>query len=560
MITKPHTSLANAAVLVAAGLLLALATLLCQPTLIMAAGDDSPTEPISTTITFEPRGALRLKAVFGGALTAVALTDDYAFVGEGPTLIVLAFSADAQPAQVGEVLPLGGVISDIELIETPTRRLAAVTLGTAGLVTLDLTDPTAPVMLGRISNIGNAQKLSRGPAIEGNGMGWLYVEDRGAGVRAVDGRDPGAPVDQGVILPWWASERQHDMAVDGNRLYVVAASYFSGDLRSYDVSDPLRPVPVTMIGGEGLRGVGDIALAKAGAETYLYAGNRIFEGSTLRQARGVSDLGTDKWLIQGARGYTLYDGQLMVYDLTKLDDPIFVGAYPIGSGGYMSAQAVVAARGNWVAVVEASGVIQVLDLTGFDILRQVGAVALRSVDDIAISGSLALTINWGYGTDQYLRIFDATEPAQLRQLSALRVDAQQRLSVAGSYALLSSDHTLTTVNFEDPSAPFVAASATGDPFKRPGQYLDPRDATIYEGKTYVAAGGGLVIEAVPDAPDGVATLALPKPAQALEVRGMMVDGKRGLWFMSAQARRCILLMPRIAAHRLFLPQCPLAAR
>lgn len=99
--------------------------------------------------------------------------------------------------------------------------------GTGGLVTVDVTDPAAPAILGKVETKGQA----RGIALDGD---TAYVAAGSAGLVAVDISDPRAPrVISRTATPGPAIRADFS----GGRIFVAAWN----DARVYDVADPAAP-------------------------------------------------------------------------------------------------------------------------------------------------------------------------------------------------------------------------------------------------------------------------------------------------------------------------------
>ena len=101
--------------------------------------------------------------------------------------------------------------------------------GDGTLVTLDLTDPTAPVVVGVAPGLGTPWEIE--PAADGV----LYVADHALGLVPVDISDPTAPL---VGVPFPLGGSPYDVAVEGDLLYVALGSE---GVAIVDGSDPTAP-------------------------------------------------------------------------------------------------------------------------------------------------------------------------------------------------------------------------------------------------------------------------------------------------------------------------------
>jgi len=155
---------------------------------------------------------LTLEGHFGGLTYATAVSGNYAYVGQGPDLVVLDISNPSQPLELGRIdtsdticdIIISGsyayvadkdkclVIIDISDPAAPTRagsyntagdvygvavsgRYAYVTDGRNGLVIVDISKPAAPTLAGSYDTVGNAY----GVAVSGS---YAYVADRTNGL------------------------------------------------------------------------------------------------------------------------------------------------------------------------------------------------------------------------------------------------------------------------------------------------------------------------------------------------------------------------------------------
>lgn len=116
-------------------------------------------------------------------------------------------------------------------------QYAYVAAGQAGLLVIDLADPTRPALAGSLLTAGNANDVQVAGTL-------AYVAAGSAGLVIVDVSSPSSPLRLGFrATPGVATE----VAVAGDRAYVVD----EGGLRIFDVSVPTAP---TLLGGLDLAG------------------------------------------------------------------------------------------------------------------------------------------------------------------------------------------------------------------------------------------------------------------------------------------------------------------
>lgn len=130
--------------------------------------------------------------------------------------------------------------------------IACVTLGDSGLAIVDVSDPAAPVIVGRIG----IRPRATGVALAGD---YAYVTSRDSGLRIISIADPANPVQVGRHdTPYWAIH----VAVVDTLAYV--ADFVAG-LRIISVANPASPYEVGFILANG----GASGVAVAGSYAYV---------------------------------------------------------------------------------------------------------------------------------------------------------------------------------------------------------------------------------------------------------------------------------------------------
>ncbi len=128
----------------------------------------------------ERGNGIELVTALGGRAHGVAVQGNYAYVGEGSSLIVVNISNPAVPSLVGR-LAMPSMVMDIALLGT----YAYVAVADAGLQVVDISNPSSPIIKGFYVTPGRASGLE----ILG---GKAYVAD-GAGVEILDLSAPAFP-------------------------------------------------------------------------------------------------------------------------------------------------------------------------------------------------------------------------------------------------------------------------------------------------------------------------------------------------------------------------------
>ncbi len=181
----------------------------------------------------------------GGYGYAVAVSNNYAYVGEGRSLLVLDISTPSSPTKIGQVT-LPGIVRGIALL----NQYAYVADEEGGLQVVDVSSPTAPAIRGFYPTIG----WTDGITVLG---GRAYVADEVAGLEIFDLGNPTIPsLLSSINLGGTPEDVLATSSTNGMFAYVTTGA----SLCVIDVSNPLAPVlrgQTTM----GRGGVFSIALA-----------------------------------------------------------------------------------------------------------------------------------------------------------------------------------------------------------------------------------------------------------------------------------------------------------
>ncbi len=114
---------------------------------------------------------VELVGQLGGAVRAVAIRDNYAYIGVGPRLVILDISNPAQPAAVGQSVVLPGIVEGVAV----AGDYACLANWYSGLRIVDVSDPAQPVETGGCDTPSDTS----GVAVAGN---YAYAADREGGV------------------------------------------------------------------------------------------------------------------------------------------------------------------------------------------------------------------------------------------------------------------------------------------------------------------------------------------------------------------------------------------
>ncbi len=196
---------------------------------------------------------------------------------------------------------------------------------TGGLRTMDLTDPTQPVLLSELRLLGEGL----GVALEGNR---LYVADGWAGLQLLDVSDPAKPLFLGQYFN--GNQILQVIPAEDGTVFVRDSS---GTIERLDVTDPSKPHLVGHLGNLGL------AASLVYRSGYLYSGGSggwgVFDwrnpaqpgnetvSSFAAQLSGLGQYAEGR----GSTGY-LFDntGQIVEFDFSVPGHPAEMGAINVG--------------------------------------------------------------------------------------------------------------------------------------------------------------------------------------------------------------------------------------
>ena len=235
--------------------------------------------------------------------------------------------------------------------------LAYVAHSYLGLYVLDVSNPAAPVELGRYDTADNAL----GVTLSGN---FAYVADRSSGLQIINISNPAAPTLRGSYDTTGSAT---EVAVSGSLAYVADGA--SG-LQIIDVSNPTAPV---LVGGYDTSGY----------------------------ANGVALSSTLAYVADGKSG-------LVVLDVSNPAAPVLVGGYDT-SGEALG----VAVSGTLAYVADDTGGLQIIDVTNpASPVRTGGYAGADTAKRVAIAGTFAYVTDYSDGL-HVIDVSDSSAPVRL---------------------------------------------------------------------------------------------------------------------------------------------------
>ena len=327
----------------------------------------------------------------------------------------------------------------------PTRAVAAdgdlaVFGNGAALVTLDISDPAAPVRLGEVD---------LGVAIEGVALasGVAYVAAGRAGVRVVDVADPTDPIE---AFAFETTRAASDVTLHGDLAFVAQDDY----VLLLDVTDPFAPVPLSVVEVWEAR-----AVAVSGDVAFIVYGSNAGGGPTFMTVdiqdrlhpvplTSIVAYGTAQdVVVTGGFAYlAMNEGGLSVVDVGNPASPAVVAS--VGTPGLATS---LATSGDRVMVGDDEGWLHVVDVAS-----PASPVVLGSfdtggaVEDVAVGGGFPLLADRGRG----LLVVDASDPAAPTQLAFVDTPGRSlRTVVDGDRGYVGG---LSVIDLSAPSRPVEA--------------------------------------------------------------------------------------------------------
>lgn len=354
----------------------------------VAAGPAPGPRPVATAGAAESN--MYLLDQVGGTTTAVAGGDDFAYINEGQTLVIL-----------------------------------------------DVSDPTAPIFVGRTMPL---PAEPRAIAVQG---GYAYVAAREAGLRIVDISDPAAPTE---ISHLPAGSYARDVVIAGEFAYVLS----DAGIHVVGISQPAQPVEVSLYGVSGcvLCYGGDLAVA--GDHLYLAGPGSVLRILSLADPAGLELIGSldtgfnaHNVAVVGNYAYLgiwqficdYFDcwtvSELLVVDVADETNPQRIGAvtanyYPSGF-----------AAGDDRVYMTAGGGVQIADVGVPDAPVLLGYVDTPgdATFQIALAGQRVYAADFNGG----LRIIDVADPLAPAEIGFYDLSTSpESVALAGQLAIIAA--------------------------------------------------------------------------------------------------------------------------
>jgi hypothetical protein len=389
-----------------------------------------------------PLGAnMELAGQIGGSVNAVAVQGNFAYIGEGTSLVVLDFTNSAAPVERGRVA-LPAIVKDIAVAGTR----AYVADSSSGLYVVDITTATSPVILGFYDTEGFAD----GVFIDGN---QAYVADE-IGLIILNVADPTAVTKLGSIGTSGAVQRVCAGTIGSDKFAFAAGS--TAGVRVIKVTSPQSPVEVSSIPGSTSLGIQDVKLL--GTTLYLadpHDGVRIFNISNPASPVQIGLFGNSAPNTLDVVGNRLYtcSGILRVADITNPSSPVELGSLDLGA----FPQRTVVANGLAYVAFGRDGlkVASISNPSSMSVRSTVQGIG--RAEEVYVKDSIAYV----GGESTGLHTVDISNPARPVRLGFLPVGRVSDLVVTGGTAVLVNyGEAVKIANVSNPSAPILSATYT----------------------------------------------------------------------------------------------------
>ncbi len=360
--------------------------------------------PAHTTSAL-PNVSLEWVGQVGGPALAVAVQGAYAYVGFGPSLVVLDISDPTHPAAVGQASLLMSECSSMITSVAISGTYAYVT-DSCDLHIVSVADPAHPVEVGAY---WAGWAMLKSVAVAGD-----YAYLAGSGVWIINVADPAHPIEVGFDdMPAEGT----GVAVAGNYAYVTMMNY----LRTYDVTDPAHPV-------------------------YLYDHSCLISG------------GADNVIISGTYAYVgthNTENRSGGLQIINISDPL----HPEGVGFLVTPRAVygVTVAGNYAYLAAGESGLRVVNVSNPAHPTASGyTITADRAQGVAVMGSHAYVVtNGNYGSTGSLRAIRVSDPAHLTEAGAYAPPGSaRRVAVAKGYAYVTDEsrdlHIISATHLAEP--------------------------------------------------------------------------------------------------------------
>lgn len=430
--------------------------------------------------------SFKLIGQVGGPTQAVAVKDNYAYVGIGMRVVILDVSNTSSIQQIGETPVFDGFVTGVVLIEDT----AYITAGIAGFYTVDISSPTQPSVLGSYDTPGYAENIFVRGSCAYVADGWeglaiinisdvsnphmvgslstigyafdvavadntAYIAAAGAGLKVVDVEYASGPMEIGEYnTPGYAFGIAHSDGV------VYIADGWEG-LRIIDVYDSTQPILLGFLETPGLA----FGVFVEGSTVYIadaFKGLRVIDVSSPGSPSEVGAFEFEEWghagrmTIAGSKVYVSdrYNG-LRIVDVSTAANPIQVGLYfPLGYAREVSVS------GNYACVAAGPYGLRLIDISDPSRPKEVGSYdTLNFANVVSQAGNYAYVATYPGEAEAGLHVVDISNPQNPIRVGFHLYDypsAPRDIAISGEMAYFANEFGLELIDISNPFNPFIA--------------------------------------------------------------------------------------------------------
>ena len=417
---------------------------------------------------------------YGGSVFCVAVSGNYAYLGQGQDLVIVDITNAANPSQVGRLTTTavindiavsgnyayladgnsGLVVVDISNRAAPAIRgtyaygsgaaydvavsgsNAYVAYGISGLIVVDITKPTALTFKGRLDTT-NAQSV----VLSGN---YAYIADDTSGLVVMDVTTPSSP----KLAGSYDTVKATGVAVSGSYAYIADET---NGLVIVNIKTPTAPTYTGRFDTPGK------ALSVVVSGSYAYVADDASGLAIVNIANPASPVRVATYtategvaydvFVAGNYAYTAYGRSgLAIVNISTPSAPTRAGVYDVA--GYASG---VAISGNYAYLAYGYMGLTVVDISNPASPKRAGSYITQGyARDLAVSGNYAYIADDTYG----LVIVDVTNKASPTLKGSYNTAGRSwGVTISGNYAYVADGAGgLVIVDITNPAVPTLKGS------------------------------------------------------------------------------------------------------
>lgn len=397
----------------------------------------------------------------GGSYNGAAVSGDTAFVGYGARVLALDITDPSAPVVLGQTALLPDVVRDIRI----RGGLAYVAAG--DLVVVDISNPAAMSTVGRCGTVtvqnGNAPRGAWSLEISG---GYAYIANLYNSLAVIDISDPTHPA---MASECYCSCAE-DVAISGNHAYV--ADWWGG-VRIIDITNPLNPTQVGFYDeyyASGVEAVGGYVYAVYGSD-----GVKILDVTDPTDPVHVGDISSvyypESIVVSGNYACLVgVYGDLAMLDIADPASPVEVGSSY--TSGYPQS---IAVNSGKLYIAESNVGLSIFDISDPTNPQGMGTYQGDAMVPNCFNTSGNLTF---VGSYDGFRTYDGSDPRSLQLLGSMPSLRSMDIAISGDHVYSASGSSLEIVDVSNASEPRLEGS-----YRSQGYY--PQDVTVSDGHAYL---------------------------------------------------------------------------